>query len=56
MGLKDKLTKKGEGSPLSKNNGGKNEISPGATEQSKLQFTYSLNGRPHIAISHNLQH
>jgi hypothetical protein len=44
MGLQNKLTTKG--SPLSKNNGGANQIPVGATDQSKLHFDYSINGNP----------
>ena len=44
MGLIEKLTS--EGSSLSKNNGGVNQIPVGATDQSKLHFDYSLNGNP----------
>ena len=47
MGLLNKLTT--QGSPLSKANGGNIPTPIGATDQSKLQYTYSLNGSPHIA-------
>lgn len=47
MGLKDMLTT--QGSPLSKANGGNIPTPVGATDQSKLQYTYSINGTPHIA-------
>lgn len=46
MGLKKKLTL--QGSSLSSNNGGPNSVQVGATAQSKLQYTYSLDGTPHI--------
>lgn len=47
MGLKDMLTT--QGSPLSRANGGNIPTPIGATDQSKLQYTYSINGTPHIA-------
>lgn len=47
MGLLDKLTT-GVGSPLSKANGSTPPIPVGATDQSKLQFTYSINGIPNV--------
>ncbi len=46
MGLKDKLTT--QGSPLSRANGATPPTPIGATDQSKLQDTYSINGNPHI--------
>tara|TARA_Y100000004_G_C8932258_1_gene420546 strand:+ start:1238 stop:1474 length:237 start_codon:yes stop_codon:yes gene_type:complete len=46
MGLKNMLTT--QGSPLSKANGGNIPTPVGATDQSKLQYTYSINGAPHI--------
>lgn len=46
MGLVKKLKK--DGSPLSKNNGGNNEIPVGATDLSKLHYEYSLNGKPNV--------
>lgn len=46
MGLQNKLTQ--QGSPLSSNNGGPNSVQVGATDQSKLQYTYSINGTPFI--------
>lgn len=46
MGLKDKLTT--QGSPLSKANGSTPPTPVGATDQSKLQYEYSINGTPHI--------
>ena len=46
MGLEAKLKK--EGSNLSKNNGGNNQIQVGATKESKLHFDYSLNGKPNV--------
>ena len=45
MGLLDKLTT-GTGSPLSKANGATPPTPIGATQQSKLQDTYSINGTP----------
>tara|TARA_R100000908_G_scaffold51984_1_gene27280 strand:+ start:4120 stop:4359 length:240 start_codon:yes stop_codon:yes gene_type:complete len=47
MGLKDKLTT-GVGSPLSKGNGATPPTPIGATAQSTLQYTYSINGIPYI--------
>jgi hypothetical protein len=47
MGLLNILTT--TGSPLSKANGGHIPTPVGATDQSKLQDTYSINGTPHIA-------
>tara|TARA_R110000796_G_scaffold11884_3_gene39813 strand:- start:701 stop:943 length:243 start_codon:yes stop_codon:yes gene_type:complete len=44
MGLQNKLTT--QGSPLSKANGGNIPIPIGATAQSTLQDTYSINGIP----------
>jgi hypothetical protein len=46
MGLKDMLTT--QGSPLSKANGGNIPTPIGATDQSKLQYTYSINGTPNV--------
>ena len=46
MGLEDMLTT--AGSPLSKANGGTIPIPVGATDQSKLQNEYSINGIPNI--------
>ena len=46
-GLKDKL-ENGVGSPLSKGNGTTPSIPIGATDQSKLQNEYSINGNPNI--------
>ena len=45
-GLKHKLLR--SGSPLSKADGGPVPTPVGATDQSKLQYTYSINGIPHI--------
>jgi len=47
MGLLDKLTT-GTGSPLSKANGSTPPTPVGATDQSKLQYTYSINGIPNV--------
>ena len=47
MGLLDKLTA-GEGSPLSQGNGSTPSTPVGATDQSKLQDTYSINGIPNV--------
>ncbi len=47
MGLLDKLTA-GAGSPLSQGNGSTPSIPVGATDQSKLQDTYSINGIPNV--------
>ena len=44
MGLENKLTT--QGSPLSKANGGSIRTPIGATAQSTLQDTYSINGIP----------
>ena len=46
MGLQDKLRL--QGSPLSKANGADPAISKGATDQSKLHYTYSIDGDPTI--------
>ncbi len=46
MGLLNILTT--TGSPLSKANGGNIPIPVGATDQSKLQYTYSINGTPNV--------
>ena len=46
MGLKDKLTT--QGSPLSKANGATPSTPIGATDQSPLQNTYSINGNPNV--------
>lgn len=47
MGLLDKLTATtGTGSPLSQGNGSTPPTPVGATAQSKLQDTYSINGTP----------
>ena len=46
MSILKKLTKPGQGSPLSKANGGNIPIPIGATAQSTLQDTYSINGIP----------
>ena len=46
MGLQNKLTT--QGSPLSKGNGATPPTPIGATDQSKLQYTYSINGTPNI--------
>ncbi len=46
MGLKDKLTT--QGSPLSKANGATPPTPIGATDQSPLQNTYSINGNPNV--------
>ena len=46
MGLLNKLTT--QGSPLSKANGGNIPTPIGATDQSKLQYTYSINGTPNV--------
>tara|TARA_R100001015_G_C4542415_1_gene106115 strand:+ start:207 stop:443 length:237 start_codon:yes stop_codon:yes gene_type:complete len=46
MGLRNKLTT--QGSPLSKGNGATPPTPIGATAQSKLQYTYSINGIPNI--------
>jgi hypothetical protein len=49
MGLLDKLTATtGTGSPLSRGNGSTPATPVGATAQSKLQFTYSINGIPNV--------
>lgn len=45
-GLKHKLTT--QGSPLSKANGATPPTPIGATAQSKLQDTYSINGTPNV--------
>ena len=47
MGLLDKLTT-GVGSTLSNGNGSTPSIPVGATDQSKLQDTYSINGIPNV--------
>ena len=47
MGLLDKLTT-GVGSLLSNGNGSTPSIPVGATDQSKLQDTYSINGIPNV--------
>ena len=47
MGLLDKLTT-GVGSTLSSGNGSTPSIPVGATDQSKLQDTYSINGIPNV--------
>ena len=49
MGLEDMLTT--AGSPLSKANGGTIPIPVGATDQSKLQNEYSINGNPNIPFN-----
>jgi hypothetical protein len=49
-GLKDKLTS-GAGSPLSRANGSTPSIPVGATDQSKLQDEYSINGNPNIPMN-----
>ena len=46
MGLQKILTKKG--SPLSRENGASIPTPIGATDQSKLQYTYSINGTPNV--------
>lgn len=46
MSILKKLTKPGQGSPLSKANGGSIRTPIGATAQSTLQDTYSINGIP----------
>tara|TARA_R110000803_G_scaffold8952_9_gene28606 strand:- start:2220 stop:2468 length:249 start_codon:yes stop_codon:yes gene_type:complete len=46
MSILKKLTKPGQGSPLSKANGGDISTPIGATEESTLQYTYSINGIP----------
>lgn len=46
-GLKNKLTT-GVGSPLSKANGATPPTPVGATDLSKLQYTYSINGIPNV--------
>ncbi len=46
MGLRNKLTT--QGSPLSKANGATPPTPIGATAQSKLQDTYSINGIPNV--------
>ncbi len=46
MGLLNKLTQ--TGSPLSRANGATPPTPVGATDQSKLQDTYSINGNPNI--------
>ena len=46
MGLLNKLTL--AGSPLSKANGATPPTPVGATDQSKLQYTYSINGTPNV--------
>jgi len=46
MGLRNKLTT--QGSPLSKANGATPPTPIGATDQSKLQNTYSINGNPNV--------
>jgi hypothetical protein len=49
MGLLDKLTSStGTGSPLSKGNGSTPATPVGATPESKLQYTYSINGIPNV--------
>lgn len=49
MGLLDKLTSStGTGSPLSRGNGSTPATPVGATPESKLQYTYSINGIPNV--------
>lgn len=49
MGLLDKLTSStGTGSPLSRGNGSTPSTPVGATPESKLQDTYSINGIPNV--------
>ena len=47
MGLLNKLTST-TGSPLSRGNGSTPTIPVGATPESKLQDTYSINGTPNV--------
>ncbi len=50
MGLRDKL-ENGSGSPLSRGNGTNPPIPVGATNSSKLQYEYSINGNPNIPFN-----
>jgi hypothetical protein len=55
MGLKDKLIN-GSGSPLSKGNGTTPPTPVGATDLSKLQYEYSINGIPNVPFNGYFTH
>ncbi|MBL18884.1 MAG: hypothetical protein CMC82_03515 [Flavobacteriaceae bacterium] len=55
MGLKDKLIN-GSGSPLSKGNGITPPTPIGATNSSKLQYEYSINGNPNVPFNGYFTH